>query len=168
MTDRVRFGIALYAPLVSGEGKHWALAVSDKNTLTGRLNVYQIVYARDSTHTHKKYELAHSIVEDHKGAVLQNSRRFYGVIDLGTVQCSYDHVCASIEEQPADQHHYPLPAGKEWSCAWWVIRALRELQKTHVNFPVTLPAHDLDLYNHVVVQLSEAIAASHTKTVTYH
>ena len=78
------------------------------------------------------------------------------LVDLGVLRnVIEDHVLqlGVIEEQPAGQEGYKIPDGKNWSCAWWVIRALRELVKEGVPIP-KLPANNLELYNRVVVPLA--------------
>ena len=146
MTTLLRFGIALYSPLKEGEGRHWALVVGRRGDVSfeGKVNVFQIVHTKDG----QGYETFH------KEAVLSKSGRYFGIVDLGVLRnVIEDHVLGVIEEQPAGQEGFRIPDGKRWSCAWWVIRALRELIKEHVPIP-GLPASDLELYNRVVGPLS--------------
>lgn len=94
MTAILRFGIALYSPLRHGEGHHWALVVSQpgQNSLQGRVNVYQIVHS-----PHDGYQTSHKIVDESNGAVLQQSGRYYGVVDLGPLhRVTTDYVFATI------------------------------------------------------------------------
>ncbi|KAI5999276.1 hypothetical protein EDD15DRAFT_147239 [Pisolithus albus] len=155
MAAILRFGIALYSPLRYGEGRHWALVVSQpgQNSLQGRVNVYQIVHS-----PHGGYQTFHKIVDESNGAVLQQSGRYYGVIDLGPLHwVTTDYVFATIEDQSAEQGTYRLPPWKRWSCAWWVIRSLRMLEQQGYVFP-GLPSDDLELYDMVVGPLTQEMA----------
>lgn len=158
MTAILRFGIALYSPLRHGEGHHWALVVSQpgQNSLQGRVNVYQIVHS-----PHGGYQTFYKIVDESNGAVLQQSGRYYGVVDLGPLhRVTTDYVFATIEDQFAEQGTYGLPPGKRWSCAWWVIRSLRMLERRgYVRFP-ELPSDDLELYDMVVGPLAQKMASA--------
>lgn len=157
MSAILRFGIALYSPIREGEGRHWALVVSQpgQNTLVGKVNIYQIVHVPNSS----DYQLFHKIVDDYSGAELQKSTRYYGVVDLGSLRLVTDFVFALLEYEPAEQGAYLLPQGKVWSCAWWVIRALRKLVTNHVAIK-NLPASDLELYDKVVGPLATKMATA--------
>ncbi|KAI5998894.1 hypothetical protein EDC04DRAFT_1107603 [Pisolithus marmoratus] len=128
----------------------WALVVSQpgENSLQGRVNVYQIV----RRHPGCGCELSHKIVDDSNGAVLQRSRRYYGTVDLVPLyRVTTDHLFHEIKRQSAEQGTYSLPPGKQWSCAWWVIRSLRRLENKGYVFP-GLSSDNLELYNQVVGQ----------------
>ncbi|KAI5984445.1 hypothetical protein EDD15DRAFT_2308770 [Pisolithus albus] len=104
------------------------------------------------------YQTFHKIVDESNGAVLQQSGRYYGVVDLGPLhRVTTDHVFATIEDQFAEQGTYGLPPGKRWSCAWWVIRLLRMLQWQGYVFS-GLPSDDLELYDMVVGPLAQEMA----------
>lgn len=152
----MRVGIALYSPLVPSEGRHWALIVSQpgQNSLSGTVNVYQIVYDRSGTNP----VLYHRTTDNSRGAKLQASNRYYGVVDLGPIRADPDIFLAVIEDQEAAQGTYSLPWGKRWSCAWWVIRTLRSLRRNGFSFNV--PSDDLVFYETVVGSMAYAMAVS--------
>jgi hypothetical protein len=148
MSTNIGLGIAQYNPRWNPEGgRHWSLAVNTThNRLSGKVSIYQAVNRDDVW------------LLNHLEGMLVNDEYYYCVLDLGVFRGSDDIVLSIIEDFTATQDSYDTH-GHEWSCAWWVLRALRSVQAV---YPVmlSLPENDLELYQLVVSTKAEEMATA--------
>ncbi|KAK7464635.1 hypothetical protein VKT23_005843 [Stygiomarasmius scandens] len=122
---------------------HWMLIPLDpvrSDTLSGRVRGYQIIL---SDSQEKPWKTAHTNI-----VLPESTRPFYGCLYLGSTSLSKEDIQNRMKSESAEQGDtLDLPIfvqqGRGWSCAQWIIRALRKWEEEgllgfHIGDPSSL------------------------------